>query len=215
MRPAIPAQAPFVVGIGGTTRTGSSTERALRVALAALERLGARTRLFAGAEIDLPNYSPERTADARAMQMISALRQADGVIIGSPGYHGGSSRLVKIALDYLEETSRDPRPYLDSRPVACIATAAGWQGAITTLVALRGVVHALRGWPTPMGIAINTAEPILAVDELGFSARTCDQITVMAGQVMQFIDRYRPAERHREAQERSGSPTLKPTAAAP
>ncbi len=203
-----------MVGIGGTTRTGSSTERALRVALAAIERLGARTQLFAGADIDLPNYCPERTADARAMQMISALRQADGVIIGSPGYHGGISGLVKNALDYLEETCRDSRPYLDSLPVGCIVTAAGWQAAITTLVALRGVVHALRGWPTPMGIAINTAEPMTAVDELGFSARTCDQIRVMAGQVMQFIDQTRGGG-HGESEEPGGSHTRKPAAAAP
>lgn len=215
MKPIIAREPPLVVGIGGTTRTGSSTERALRVALAALERRGARTLLFAGADIDLPNYSPERTADARALKIISALREADGVIIGSPGYHGGISGLVKNALDYLEETSRDSRPYLESRPVGCIATAAGWQGAIVTLVALRGVVHALRGWPTPMGIAINTAEPITAVDELGFSARICDQITVMAGQLMQFIEQSRHGGRHRDAEELSGSPTRQSVAAAP
>ena len=27
-----------------------------------------------------------------------------------------------------------------------------------TLAALRGVIHAMRGWPTPMGIAINSVE---------------------------------------------------------
>jgi hypothetical protein len=66
-----------------------------------------------------------------------------------------------------------------------------------------------------MGIAINTAEPTLAVDELGFSARTCDQITVMAGQVMRFIEQARQGGRHRDAEELNGAPTLKPTATAP
>ncbi len=65
--------------------------------------------------------------------------------------------MVKNAIDYTEELAHDRRPYLSGRPVGCIATAAGWQGANTTLAALRGVVHALRGWPTPFGIALNTA----------------------------------------------------------
>ncbi|GLJ00677.1 hypothetical protein [Sphingobium sp. BS19] len=43
-----PAAAPFIVGIGGTTRAGSSTERALRSALDAAAARGARTYLFDG-----------------------------------------------------------------------------------------------------------------------------------------------------------------------
>src|ERR1700733_13695924 len=51
---------PLVVGIGGTTRAASSTERALRIALAGAEAEGARTRLFGGTFLhSLPHYAPE------------------------------------------------------------------------------------------------------------------------------------------------------------
>jgi hypothetical protein len=33
-----------------------------------------------------------------------------------------------------------------------VVTAAGEQAAVTTLAALRSVVHALRGWPTPLAL---------------------------------------------------------------
>jgi FMN reductase len=36
--------------------------------------------------------------------------------------------------------------------------ALGWQAAVTTLTALRSIVHALRGWPTPLGAALNAGE---------------------------------------------------------
>ncbi len=49
---------PFVVGIGGTLRANSSTERALRRCLAAVEQQGGRTALFSGEDINLPMYSP-------------------------------------------------------------------------------------------------------------------------------------------------------------
>jgi FMN reductase len=53
------SRAPHVVGLGGTTRAGSSTELALRHVLFACERRGATMRLFSGAELEtLPLYAP-------------------------------------------------------------------------------------------------------------------------------------------------------------
>ena len=63
----------------------------------------------------------------------------------------------RVVLDYLEELAGDERPYVDGLPVAGIVTASGWQAAVNTLRALRETVHALRGWPTPLGLAVNVA----------------------------------------------------------
>lgn len=152
-------RAPFIVGIGGTTRPGSSTESALRVALRHAETLGADTRLFGGEALAaLEGYSPEQTTRSEGQRaIVEAVRGADAVIFASPGYHGGVSGLVKNAIDLLEDLRADPRVYLDGMPVGCIVTAAGWQGCNTTLGAMRSIVHALRGWPTPLGVTLNTA----------------------------------------------------------
>jgi FMN reductase len=152
---------PLVVAIGGTTRPGSSSERALAIALDGAAASGARTQLFGGAFLArLPLFDPTRPARSDAEQeLVGAVREADGLIVASPGYHGGVSGLVKNALDLLEDLRGDERPYLDGRAVGCIVTAAGWQSSGTTLAALRSVVHALRGWPTPLGVTLNTAAP--------------------------------------------------------
>jgi FMN reductase len=179
--------APLIVGVGGTLRPGSSTEKALRAALAAAKARGARTRMITGEDLELPAYGSSQAPDAvRLAQLITALREADGVILASPGYHGGISGLMKNAIDYVEEMSRDDQPYFDGRAVGCIATAAGWQATAATLAALRNVVHALRGWPTPLGVAINTAEP--AFDETGACVHPNiqNQLESMAGQVIDF-----------------------------
>jgi FMN reductase len=108
---------PLVVGLGGTLRSNSSTERALRQCLAAVERQGGRTKLYCGDDIDLPMYNPHEPARTReAVQLIEALHEADAVIVGSPGYHGGISGLVKNALDYIEDVRADSRVYLDNKP---------------------------------------------------------------------------------------------------
>ena len=43
------SEAPFIVGLGGTTRPLSSSEFATRAVLGAAEALGARTEMFDGA----------------------------------------------------------------------------------------------------------------------------------------------------------------------
>jgi FMN reductase len=147
-----------IVGIGGTTAPGSSTEQALTIALRAAAAEGADVALFDGPFMaSLPHYAHgavERSDEAR--RLVEAIRGAHGLIIASPGYHGSISGLVKNAIDYIEETAKDSRVYLDGLPVGLIVTAYGWQATGSTLATMRSIVHALRGWPTPMGAAIRS-----------------------------------------------------------
>lgn len=150
--------APLIVGIGGTVRQGSSSERITRAVLAAAEREGARTRLFGGADLQaIPYFLPESTSrTTQQIDLVESVRAADGLVICSPGYHGGISGLVKNAIDLLEDLRDDRRAYLDGRAVGLVVVASGWQACGSTLSALRSVVHSMRGWPTPLGITVNT-----------------------------------------------------------
>jgi FMN reductase len=148
-----------VVGIGGSLRTSSQSERALRIVLEGAQELGAATTVITGDDLVLPFYDPavpDRSDAAR--HLVERLRTADGVVLVSPGYHGTISGLMKNALDYIEDLRQDDRPYLDGRAVGCVAVALGWQASVTTLTSLRSIVHSLRGWPTPLGAAVNSAE---------------------------------------------------------
>jgi FMN reductase len=177
-----------IVGIGGTTRPGSSTEKALQFALDVCAEEGAAATCFTARELgSLPYYapeSPERTPTA--IRLVEAIRAADGIIIASPGYHGGISGLIKNALDYTEDLRDDDRPYLAGLPVGCIATGMGWQGTVSTLQALRDVVHALRGWPTPMGSALNTATECFGPDGQPIDEKVRFQLSTVAHEVMTF-----------------------------
>jgi FMN reductase len=174
-----------IVGLGGTLRARSSTELTVRRVLAHAEALGARTIMFAGPDLNFPMYGGGGEAP-EARRFVDALRQADCVVIGSPGYHGGISGLVKNALDYVEEMSGDAQPYFDGRSVGCVATGAGWQGANATLHALRGVVHALRGWPTPLGVALNSREPLFSEEGEPKLPEVDAQLQLMAHQLIRF-----------------------------
>lgn len=178
---------PLIVGLGGTLRANSSTERALRYCLTEVERQGGRTRLYAGPDLDLPMYAPhelERTP--KAAELVDALRGADAVVVASPGYHGGVSGLVKNALDYIEDLREDPRVYLDDTPWGCITCAYGWQAAVGTLGQLRVIGHALRAWPTPLGVAINSADPVWDNDGELVDQAVQNQLQMLASQLLTF-----------------------------
>jgi len=187
---------PLIVGLGGTIRPGSSTERALICALARAEALGAETKLLGGEFLGgLPIFDPRPSGSTESQrELADAIRRADGVIVASPGYHGSISGVIKNALDTLELTRNDAQPYLTAKPVGTIITADGWQAAGTTLMALRAIIHALRGWPTPFGAALNATSDLF--NEAGGcrDAKDAWQLDTVAEQVMEFA-RMRAAER--------------------
>lgn len=186
-----PAPRPLIVAIGGTVKPGSSTERALGLAVGAAQALGAEVIVFEGAYLTaLPHYGGPDHVAAHGQDLVDAVRRADGVIIASPGYHGSISGVVKNGLDFLEALSQDARPYLDGRVVGLIATAYGDQAATSTLAALRTVAHALRGWPTPMGVAIRTHSGLFSTDGGCLDEKVIQQISVVAEQVVKGAERH-------------------------
>jgi FMN reductase len=191
---------PFIIGVGGTPRPGSTTERALSLALRHAEAAGARTKLFGGDFLErLPHFNPGPAGPSpEQAELATAVREADGIILATPGYHGSLSGVVKNALDTLELTRGDERPYFEGKPVGVIITADGAQAGGTTLMAVRGIIHAMRGWPTPYGAALNAAN---LFDDVGECREPKDlwQIRTVADQVMEFA-RMRGAQAMRAGQ---------------
>lgn len=178
---------PFIVGLGGTTRPGSTSERALQLALARAQALGCETLAFAGAQLPTELFDPTRPerSDA-ARSLVAALRRADGVLVTTPAYHGGVSGLVKNAIDFAEDLRDDVRPYLQGRGVGCIVCAEGPQAMGATLGALRSIVHSLRGWPTPFGAAINSAARPFPGDGLAVDVAAVKACELVADEVVSF-----------------------------
>ena len=178
--------ASVIVGIGGSNRAGSLTERLLRHALARIAERGAEVVIFDGQFLsELPIFGADGPAGNSA-SLAAAVSRADGILLATPGYHGGLSGMVKNGLDHLEALRDDPRPYLDGRPVGTIVNAAGWQACGTALVSLRSTVHSLRGWPTPFGATVNSAEQVESAPGV-FTDRVAGSLAVVADQVMDFV----------------------------
>jgi FMN reductase len=176
-----------IVAFGGTLTPGSSTSKALDIACRSAESAGASIIRFGFEDLrQLPFYLTVPSGEVPvARRFVQALREAEGVLIASPGWHGSVPGLLKNALDYIEDMAKDDPPYLDGRAVGLIATAYGNQAACSTLSALRAIVHALRGWPTPLGAAVNCSGGIFRDDTCSDEA-TLRQLQTVGMQVVEF-----------------------------
>jgi FMN reductase len=177
----------LIVGVGGTLRDSSTSERALRLALGLAAGMGCATEVFAGEALNLAPYDPAAgERDPRAVALVEALRRADGVIIASPGYHGTISGLLKNALDYTEDLRGDRRVYLSDRAIGVIVCADGIQAMGSTLNTIRSMAHALRAWPTPFAAVVNSGAKPFAADGRCLSTEVEQSLRLVAAQVVEF-----------------------------
>lgn len=138
-----------VVGLAGSLRPESATRMAVRYALKGAEQAGAKTRLLDIASYDLPFYGRNMDGKAKAVESFrSDLRAANGMLIGSPEYHGSMSGVLKNALDLA--TSDE----FEGKMVGLIGLAGGQMGATNTLNHLQTVGRNLHAWVVPTQVSI-------------------------------------------------------------
>src|SRR5206468_3630574 len=92
-----------VVGISGSLRAGSYTRRAVECALQGAADSGAQTQL-----IDLNEYQlifragkDETGYPDDVFRLRQHVKEAEGVVLGTPEYHGSFSGVLKNALDLM------------------------------------------------------------------------------------------------------------------
>lgn len=141
---------PYVVAICGSLRDGSYTRLALEHALDAAEAAGADTTLIDLREWDLPLFDPDDRDRGDAPELKRVVGEANGVILGTPVYHGMTASALKNAFDYLGKDQ------FDGTVVGLVAVAGGGPYA-PTLEHLRTGVRTVHGWSLPHEVGIRGA----------------------------------------------------------
>jgi FMN reductase len=154
------ASAPCFVAIGGSLRPNSLTYRALEVVRREFEKLGIPLHLLDLRQMKLPFADgSESYPDYPDVEVLRATRkQADGIILASPEYHGSISGSLKNALDLLSFE------HLEGKVFGLISVLGGESNS-DTLNQMRLIVRWLHGWAIPEQIAIGRAWS--AFDEQG------------------------------------------------
>ena len=121
-----------ITAICGSLRDGSRTRTALEVALEGAEAYGASTHLINLRDYDLSFCKAEKKgADVGKLQ--ADVAKSQGIILGTPVYHGGISGVLKNALDLMGSKE------FSGRVVGLMGVAGGSTGAVLPLASLRTI----------------------------------------------------------------------------
>ena len=135
-----------VLGVAGSTRKGSYSTRALKIALEHVKKHGAEVRVLELNRIVLPLYDPSAPASKEVEHAAEAIAWADAFILASPDYHGSMSGALKNFLDHFyEEFAGKVFGYI----------VASHEKGLTVMDQMRTAVRQCYGWSMPYGVSIN------------------------------------------------------------
>lgn len=134
-----------VSALCGSLRHGSYTRMALRIALEGAAEVGAETELIDLSDYELPfcigdddQEMPEDVGRLRAQ-----VENCQGLIIGTPEYHGSYSGVLKNAIDLMGFDQ------FAGKMIGLVGVAGGAMGALSALASLRTVGRAVHAWVIP------------------------------------------------------------------
>lgn len=174
---------PTIVAISGSRREKSYTKRALRHALDAAEEAGATTDLIDLGAVSLPLYHPGHEENEELDALLKIVREADGVLIGSPVYHSSYSSTFKNFHDYcgFDEFS--------DTAVGLLAVAGGSSYG-STLDHLRITVRGVHGWVMPHQVGIPSVRSQFDNDEFVNDALEA-RIEKLGTEIVEYATRLR------------------------
>jgi NAD(P)H-dependent FMN reductase len=135
-----------IAGICGSLRTGSYTRLALEIALQGAAEVGAETQLIDLAAYDLvfcKGAGDEHAYPEGIHRLRREVQAVQGILLGTPIYHGSFSGVLKNALDLMGFRE------FEGKMVGLVGVSGGRMGAINALDSLRAIGRVLHAWVIP------------------------------------------------------------------
>ncbi len=150
-----------IVGVCGSLSAASSTKSAVAVALRGASPHAVSTGLIELRDYQLPfcGQMAEDEYPPDVSRLRQELRDAHGIILGTPEYHGSLSGALKNMLDLMGAEE------FEGKIVGLVAVAGGHAGATNSLNTMRMIGRNLHCWVLPQEVSIGDSHT--AFDEPG------------------------------------------------
>lgn len=138
----------------GSLRETSYTRLALQIALRGAEEVGAQTQLLDLREYDLAFCDGRRDVSSYpedVFRLRQSVQAVQGLIVGTPVYHGGFSGVLKNTLDLMGFRE------FEGKMVGLVGVSGGRTGAVNALSTLRAIGRVLHAWVIPEEVSIPEA----------------------------------------------------------
>jgi NAD(P)H-dependent FMN reductase len=169
-----------IAGISGSRRPGSYTRMAVDAALHGAAEVNATTELIDLAEFELAFAGADGDKGPDFERLSRAVKEADGIILGTPEYHGSFSGVLKNALDLMGFDE------FEGKMIGLVGVSGGAMGAFEALNNLRNVGRALHAWVVPQQASVPEAWKVFDKSGAAKDARIADRIKEVGRQVARF-----------------------------
>lgn len=141
-----------IVGITGSLRPNSYSFQALKIASLRVEALGVEVEILDLREMNLPfcDGGDEYPDYPDVEKLRETVKNAEGLILATPEYHGSVSGVIKNALDLMSFE------HLENKVTGLISVLGG-QSNSNALNDLRTIMRWVHAWVIPEQIAIGQA----------------------------------------------------------
>lgn len=150
---------PRIAVIQGSVRPSNYTAKALALVLDEFHKKDVEVTLIDPAVLNLPLPGTD-SSSGELEDMKKTIKDATGVVIGTPEYHGSYSSVIKLVIENLGFPSA-----LQGKPVALLGVAAGRIGAIKSLEHLRSVCSHVGAIVLPSFVSVANVQKLF--DEEG------------------------------------------------
>ena len=139
-----------IAAVCGSLRAKSTTKMALSLALKGASEYDVSTKLIDLREYKLVFYGEVDEADypPDVFRLRQELKEAQGIILGTPEYHGSLSGVLKNMLDLMSAEE------FEGKIVGLVGVAGGHIGAINSLNTMRTIGRNLHSWVLPQDVSV-------------------------------------------------------------
>lgn len=171
-----------VVAVCGSMGENSSTRRVLEVALAGAAETGAQTELIELRDYNLPfaGITRDMSQYPDVARLSQKLHDAQGILWGTPEYHGSYSGALKNALDLMGFDE------FQGKMIGLVGVAGSSIGAINALTHLRSVGRQLHAWVLPQQVSVARVQEAFLPDGSLKDADIVRRLTEMGREVARF-----------------------------
>ncbi|HEX9652887.1 MAG TPA: NAD(P)H-dependent oxidoreductase [bacterium] len=173
-----------IVAINGSARPGNYTGKALNLVVDELRQQHVTVELMESGKLRLP-FPGSDPASEDAARLRMQVKQATGIVLATPEYHGSFSSAMKLVIENLGFPSA-----LAGKPIAFLGVAGGAIGAVKAIEHLHSVCSHVGAIILPGPISVANVQKYF--DESGrcLDERVEKRVRSVATNLMDYIKGY-------------------------
>ena len=186
-----------ILVITGSVRPGNYTLKASALVVDELRKDPmVRAELVDPQTLDLPLPGTRAAAEA-TRHLQQKVKEAAGVVLATPEYHGSFSSVMKLVIEaaapnqrWVGDTNLGYPSVLSGKPVALLGVAAGAIGAIKSLEQLRGVCSHIGAIALPLPASVANVQRVFDADGRCLDAGTEKLVRGVATNLLNYLRRH-------------------------